>query len=255
MSPQENNLLIDYLDQSLEGSELNAVENLIRNDEAAAREWKLLKFTVAGLQDAGLYEQITAVKKEYSNTKKADQQTGKKGILVTMSQRVLRVAAVLLLLSISAALFKYISVNNTSIYNEYYSSYELNTSRTAGENDQLDNAFRDRKWGEVITIVKGVADKNSKHFFVAGVANMELKQYEQAINSFKTLLENNISSGDDYFNDEAEYYLAMSYLAHNEGNKALAILEKIKKDKSHLYHEAVNKMGLDFTIFSLKEHK
>jgi tetratricopeptide (TPR) repeat protein len=255
MSPKQNNLLIDHLDQILTGDELDAAENLIRNDDEAAREWKLLQFTVANIKEAALYEQITAVKNEYnSNRQKINEQHRPGGIVRTIAQRILRVAAILLLVTISTALFKYISVNNTSIYDDYYSAYSLNTSRTVGNDNILYNAYRDKKWEEVIHIVKA-ADKNSKHFFLAGIAHLELKQYSQAITSFNSVISKNYSSGDDYFNDEAEYYLALSYLASKEGDKALTILDKIKKDQNHLYNDAVNKMGLDFTILKIKARK
>jgi tetratricopeptide (TPR) repeat protein len=255
MSPKENNLLIDHLDQLLTGEEVDTVKNLITNDEEAAKEWKLLNFTVANIKEAGLYEQITAVRNEYNiNRQKVNEQHRRGGVVRTMSQKILRVAAILLLVTMSTALFKYISVNNTSIYNDYYSAYNLNTSRTGGSDNLLDNAYRDKKWEEVISIVK-TANKNSKHFFLSGIAHLELKQYTHAIASFKSVISNNSSSGDDYFNDEAEYYLAMSYLASKEGEKALTILDKIQKDKNHLYNDAVNKMGLDFTILKIKERK
>ena len=254
MSPKQNNLLIDHLDQTLTGTDLDAVENLIKNDEAAAQEWKLLQFTVANIKEAGLYEQVTAVKNEYNSRQKINEKP-RTGIVRSMSQRVMRVAAILLLVTISAALLKYMSVNNSSLYNDYYSTYNLSTSRTAGNDNLLDNTYRDKKWSEVITIVQDISNRNSKHFFLAGIAHLELKQYTQAIASFKSVITKNSISGDDYFNDEAEYYLAMSYLASKQGDKALIILDKINKDRKHVYNNAVDKMGLDFTILTLKERK
>jgi tetratricopeptide (TPR) repeat protein len=256
MLSNENNLLIDHLDKTLGGDELSAIEQLIRNDESVANEWQWLQFTAANIREAGLYDQVTAVRNQYTADKgKVSEERTKGGIVRTMSQRMMRVAAVLLFVCISATLYKYISVNDSGVYNKYYSSYDLPTSRSGGNQELLDNAYRNNKWAEVITLVNRVKDKSSKHFFLAGIANLELKQYPKAIQSFESVMTKNSASDDDYFGEEAEYYLAMSYLANKEANKALPIIEKIKKDKSHLFNETVNKMGLDFKILQLKEGK
>ncbi|MBC7829777.1 MAG: tetratricopeptide repeat protein [Chitinophagaceae bacterium] len=253
MSPNNANLLIDHLDKSLEGKELEEVDQLIRNDEEAANEWKLLQFTASNIYEAGLYAQVAAVKDQYAAGKSnVGSQRTNGGIVRTMTRKMMRVAAVLLFVSISAVLYKYISVNDSKLYNEYYSSYELNTTRSLGDDNGLDNAYKNKNWNDVVAIVNGIQDKSSKHFFLAGVANLELKQYGQAINAFQSVINKNQVAGDDYFGDEAGYYLAMSYLANREADKAVPILEKIKKDKSHLYNQAVSKMGMDFTILAFK---
>ena len=256
MSPNESNLLVDHLDRTLDGTELHAAEQLIRNDEQAAAEWQLLQFTAGNIREAGLYEQVRSVRKEYEASKKevvAVKSTG--GIVRSMNQKLMRVAAVFVLVTFSVTLFKFLSVSDRSVYENYYSSYELHTSRGLNTDDRLDNAYKDRKWSEVLSIVNGIQEKNNKHHFLAGMAGHELKQYDQAINSFQSVLNQNRVSGDDYFNEEAEYYLAMSYLASKEADKGIAILEKINKDKSHQYNQAVGKMGIDFKILRLKERK
>jgi tetratricopeptide (TPR) repeat protein len=256
MSPNESNLLVDHLDRTLEGAELQAVEQLIRNDEQAAAEWQLLQFTVSNIREAGLYEQVRSVREEYAASNKevvATKSTG--GIVRSINQKLMRVAAVFVLVTFSVTFYKFLSVSDRGVYENYYASYELHTSRSLNVDDRLDNAYKDRKWSEVLTIVNGMPEKNNKHHFLAGMAALELKQYDPAINSFQSVLDQNRISGDDYFNEEAEYYLAMSYLANKEADKGVIILDKISKDKNHQYHQAVAKMGIDFKILRLKERK
>ena len=256
MSPNESNLLVDHLDRNLDGAELHAIEQLIRNDEQAAAEWQLLQFTASNIREAGLYEQVRSVRKEYEASKNevaTVKSTG--GIVRSMNQKLMRVAAVFVLVTFSVTLFKFLSVSDSSVYKNYYSSYELHTSRSLNIDDRLDNAYKDRKWSEVVTIVNTLPEKNNKHTFLGGMAALELKQYDQAISSFQAVLNQNRVSADDYFNEEAEYYLAMSYLANKDADKGVAILEKISRDKSHQYNQAVAKMGIDFKILRLKERK
>lgn len=256
MSPNESNLLIDHLDETLAGTELNAVQDLITNNEAAAEEWRLLQFTAANIKEAGLYTQVTAVRDQYNASKKnSNGQRHSGGIVRSMTQTMMRVAAVLVLVSLSAFLYKYISVDNQDVYNKYYGSYELSTTRSANNDNALDNAFQEKEWAEIIILVNGTKDKTSKHLFLSGIAYLELKQYSKAISAFESVKNKNSSSGDDYFGDEADYYLAMSYLANDEGNKALPVLENIKKDKRHIFYSVVNNMGIDFQILKLKNGK
>ena len=88
------------------------------------------------------------------------------------------------------------------------------------------------------------------------MANLELKDYAEAIEKFKQVLAENNRSGSDLFQDEAEYYLAMSYLANNEAEEALPIIERIKADKNHLYHQVIGKMSsLDLRIIQHKARR
>ena len=256
MSPNESNLLVDHLDRNLDGAELHAIEQLIRNDEQAAAEWQLLQFTASNIREAGLYEQVRSVRKEYEASKN-EVVTAKSsgGIVRTMNQKLMRVAAVFVLVTFSVTFYKYLSVSDRSVYENYYASYELHTSRGLNTEDRLDNAYKDRKWSEVLTIVNSLQEKNNKHHFLGGMAALELKQFDQAINSFQSVLNQNRVLADDYFSEEAEYYLAMSYLANKDAGKGVAILEKISKDKSHQFNQTVAKMGIDFKILRLKERK
>jgi hypothetical protein len=42
------------------------------------------------------------------------------------------------------------------------------------------------------------------------------------------------------FSDEAEYYLALSYIRNRDYDLAIPILEKIKDHPIHIYHEKVD---------------
>jgi tetratricopeptide (TPR) repeat protein len=88
------------------------------------------------------------------------------------------------------------------------------------------------------------------------MANLELKKYSEAIDAFGQVIAANAKSGDNYFQDEAEYYLALAYLASNQATKAMPLLEKIRADKNHLYNEKVNTMSsIDFGILRYKTGK
>jgi len=89
--------------------------------------------------------------------------------------------------------------------------------------------------------------------FLSGMANMELKNFDGAIRAFESVLGRNKQSGDELFQDEAEYYLPMSCLANHHETRGITILERIREDKNRLYYKKVNEMsGIDLGILRLK---
>jgi hypothetical protein len=88
------------------------------------------------------------------------------------------------------------------------------------------------------------------------MADLEAKKYDDAIGMFQQVMAANSLSGSDYFEDEAEFYLAMSWLARNDIKEAMPLLDKIRADKTHQYHDVVVKMSsLDLRIAEYKDLK
>jgi tetratricopeptide (TPR) repeat protein len=88
------------------------------------------------------------------------------------------------------------------------------------------------------------------------MADMEAKKYDEAIGMFQQVLAANNLAGSDYFEDESEFYLAMAWLARNDVKEAMPLLDKIKADKTHLYHDVVVRMSsLDLRIAAYKDLK
>jgi hypothetical protein len=88
------------------------------------------------------------------------------------------------------------------------------------------------------------------------MADMEKKKYDEAIGMFQQVMAANTLSGSDYFEDESEFYLAMSWLARGDVKEAMPLFEKIRNDKNHLYHDVVVKMSsMDLRIAAYKDLK
>jgi len=255
MSQNKQYLLIDHLDNNLTGEALLKAEGLILNDKDMAKEWQYLHTAVDAIQESGLYDQVSAIRKQFH----AQQHTDAKPsgtIIRSISKNALRIAATFLILIGAAATYKYITVDATGLYNEYYTSFDLNTTRGAENTDAIEQAYRHKNWVAVISLSNTLKQKTNKSYFLTGMASMELKKYNEAIEAFGQIIEANAKSGDNYFQDEAEYYSALGYLANSEPAKAMPLLEKIKADKNHLYNEKVKAMSsVDFNILKFKAVK
>ena len=87
-----------------------------------AKEWQYLLVAVDAIQESGLFDQVSAIRKQYQ----AQQQTEAKpagAIVRTMYKNALRIAAIVLIVIGAAVAYKYITVSSASVYNEYYSFF------------------------------------------------------------------------------------------------------------------------------------
>ena len=276
MSLQRTNALIDHLDKDFAGANDRvspetdaATARLITEDEEAAKEWAYLRLAVDAVQETGLYQQVTSIRQKWEAEERridsategqtqdqptADNATG--GVVRNLSRNWMRAAAIVLVVIAGGAIFKYVRLSSSSVYSEYYTSYELSTSRGASGQDAIEQAYIASNWNEVLTLSAGDKTKNNKTEFLAGMADLELKKFDDANAHFEQIIASNSHSGQDYFEDEAEYYLAMSWLANRKINEAMPILERIRANKSHLYHDKVEKMSFtDLRLVQYKENK
>ncbi|MFI5155893.1 MAG: hypothetical protein ACHQEM_06890 [Chitinophagales bacterium] len=247
--------LIDQLDRSLRGEANPGFDDKLKQDVALAEEWNALQVALATIREAGLREQVEAVAKEYRSEKKQfpPKQPAK---VIHMSRMVFRAAASIVLLLAITGIYKYNAVNSTSFYKDHFSAYELGTTRGGETSDQLEKAYREKNWKEVIAQFNGLSKKDNKAFFLAAQANLELRNYASAIPLFEQVLANNAIGADQLFHDDAEYYLALSYMGNNEALKGMQMLDKIKADKNHLYNRVVEEMsGIDLRIIRYKTGK
>jgi tetratricopeptide (TPR) repeat protein len=278
MSLHQTNALIDHLDKNLTvtpgeaPSEASAeIQRLIAEDEDVAKEWNYLNLAVDAVRQKGLYEQVGMVRSQWeaqaanqegytegaSTTSEA--QTEEKpasGVVRNLYRNMMRVAACALLIAGGATIFKYVRLSSSSLYSAYYSSYDLNTSRGSSTTDPIEQAYAEKNWPEVLARFSAAKERNNKIDFLAGMADLELKKVDDAIAHFEQVMATNSTTHTDYFEDEAEYYLAISWLAKNKVNEAMPILEKIKANKDHLYHQKVSKMSFtDLRLVQYKENK
>ena len=261
-------MMMDHLDESLRGKATASLEDIIGNDPEAEKEWIYLRLAVDAVKDAGLYDEVsaarTAWKAEFEATANTaggtttdEAATNSSAKVRTMYRYVLRAAACILLVLVSSSIYKYLSVSSGSLYDRYYSGYSLNTSRGAGDADPLEAAYNAKDWTAVQNLTDSAnSSRTNKTDFLSGMACLEQKKYDKAISHFEQIIAVNSHNGTDLYQDEAEFYLAISWLAHQKINEAMPILEKIRGDKNHKYHDAVERMSFfDLRLAQYKENK
>ncbi|HTL07016.1 MAG TPA: hypothetical protein VL307_02125 [Chitinophagaceae bacterium] len=255
MSSSKEEILIDYLDNNLSPEDREKVVTLLQTDEDAQQSLDALQWSVAAIREQAIVDQVQQVRASLASSAKivalpANRSTG---IVRSFTRNSMKVAAILFLLVTAGGIIKYSTTSNTSVYMDNFSSFDIATARGNSSDDAVELAYRKKDWKAVEDIAAAANEKTAKNAFLAGMAALELKDYNQAIASFSAVLQKNSRATEAYYQDEAEYYLAMSYLAANRGAAALPILQKIRADKDHIFYKKARAISaLDLQVLSLK---
>ncbi|HEX6427491.1 MAG TPA: hypothetical protein VF008_07380 [Niastella sp.] len=246
-------LLINYLDRTLEEKEMRDMEALINSDPETRKQWQYLQLAVEAVEYAALYDQVAAVKENFKTIQQVDVSTAspKRGLRVRMN--VFRVAAGLLLFIVGAGAYKYFTTSATQLYQQTFIEYTLPTTRGQASITGMEQAYRLQHWNDVIAALNNSSLTDNKALFLAGMAHLQLHNYAEANMLFEQVRANNIQMGDDYFQDEAEFYGALCYLAFNKTKEAIILLQQIRSNTNHLYQAQASRIGkIDWQILKIK---
>ncbi|HXD77210.1 MAG TPA: hypothetical protein VN616_05350 [Puia sp.] len=253
--------LIDHLDSTRKGIAAEEIDARIAADPETDQEWKELRLAVDAVEQAAIFDHVNGVRTAFRTNQTVTATTpvsaNSGGVVRSMTRLAMRAAAVILVLGASAVIYKYSVTSASGIYSQYYTPYDLNTSRGASTaQDDMESAYKAHNWSKVDEAFRKKKNRDNKSYFLEGMADMEARRYDEAIGMFQQVMAANSLSGSDYFEDEAEFYLAMSWLARNDVKEAMPLIDKIRADKNHLYHDVVEKMSsMDLRIAAYKNLK
>jgi tetratricopeptide (TPR) repeat protein len=231
--------LIRYLDGELQGEELEGLKENLDNDQSLREELDNLQLAQEAARRYGLKSKISDINKEMMLEMKQGK-PAKSTVMKMFIQTGLRVAAVLVVLVGLSALYQYFTTSPEKLFSENYKPYAIHEMRGEG-NSQLREKYRMGKMDSVILEFNSLSAPEPEEYILAGIAFLENNQPEKAIKTLQELIQKNTASKTDYFEDDAEYYLAMSYLKNGEPEKSLPILEKIQADPRHPYNGKLSK--------------
>jgi hypothetical protein len=257
MEGRNEQLLINYLDRTLEEKEMREMEALINSDQETRRQWEFLQLAVEAVEYSAIYDQVAAVKENFRTIQPVEvlQTSTKKGVRVQM-RTFMRVAAALLLFVMGAGAYKYFSVSATRVYQDAFIAYTLPTTRGEATITDIEQAYRRQNWQAVIAAFNTIGTSSlndNKTLFLAGMAHLQLRNYATASTLFDQVLANNTQLGKELYQDEAQYYGALSHLAGNNTQQAISLLAQIRANKGHLYHEQAARIGnIDLQILKIR---
>lgn len=245
-----NELLIDYLDNRLSPAETAAVEAMVQKDISLAGELEYLKLALSTVRLNAIDEKVSVIRQSLETNRIVNKQSP--AVVRRMYTISMRVAALALLMMGIAVLYKYISVNDQSVYNKHFTGYELDNTRGPLTKDAESEAYQNKKWNEVVALYHAQNINSNKSAFLAAMAEMQLHHFPQAVTLFETIL--NAGTGDRSFREESEYYVALAYLMNHEEDKSISMLNKIKSDPRHTYYPLASGLSvIDLKIIALKK--
>lgn len=231
--------LISYIDGDMSDAEKNILQQQLQADKAMQQELDNLLLATDVVKNYGLSNRVADIHKKMMK-EMAAASTQPKAIVRSLSKRLMKYAAVIILLIGLFGVYQYFTVSSDKLYNEQYSAYAFTTFRGNESLPAIEQAYAEKKYDEVIAAFKQQTDASVKENFVAGQAYLAKVNYAEAINCFKTVLTKNSNTHTGLLTDDAEYYLALSYLKNNNPAEALPLFKKIHNNKEHFYNNKVS---------------
>ena len=229
--------LIDrMLLRQLTPEEQREVEERIKRDPEFAKEVEDAKSVVQVVM-AGERERLW---KQLSNENSANDT---KQRFLNFSPTVWAVAAAILVGVMIGGYWWNGQSNYQELYDAYYAPYgELSFPRSRGASDsekllqEAADLYQEKKYDESIKLLTALEEKDDRHYFVLGLALMQQKEFEKALDNFGHI------SGDFEFIDEVRWYQGLIFLAMNEPEKAKETLLEIKSKKPRI-DSLINKVN------------
>lgn len=236
MSNSTNNMsekLIQYLDGGMTEPEKTELEKQLSVDEALQEELEGLKLAREAIRSYGLKQEVSGIHQQMMN----EMQIPVKEI--GLSRRVIRytmsVAAGLLVIFAGITAYNYFTLSGEKLFKENFRLYELATVRDYTWVPTIEKAYKE----EDFRMVTALADTstNLKYIFLSSVSYLQLDDPAEAMKGFQKVLRIDKETASADFKDESEYYLALAYILNKQYDEALQLLEQIKDNPDHLYHE------------------
>lgn len=157
-----------------------------------------------------------------------------------------RIAATVLLAVVGYAGYQVGTLNPQTVFEDAYVAYQLPVGRgTTGSQPITDSLFRVGNYAAVIERpATGLSSQEqSRHFFLTGMAYLQLRQYPTAVAQFERLRQAN-RQGKTYFGPETDYYQALAYIGAGNYEAAYARFRQIHDNPRHLFRSNVSAITL-----------
>jgi tetratricopeptide (TPR) repeat protein len=253
-----NESLIQYLDGELPQEQIKDLEAAIATDAGLRERLQNLRATREWVKMYGLRQQVQAIHTEMMpqirpTIERADDQhgLGRRGRVAIMP-RLMRAAAIVVFALGMVTLYQYLRLSSAGLYGDNTRAFTLRESRGGTDGQALKQAYQSDRMQETIRIFQQTPNPSPADYFLSGNAYLALGQPADAIHCFRQVQALNQQQQTHVFADDAEYYLAMSYLANRQPAMALPIFEKIHNDPGQLYHDRVGRWFL-FKMHWLRE--
>jgi len=263
MDNQDNITISKYINGELAGTELAEFEKLLQQDKALKNEvdfHKIVDETLAEnyqatskiddserLEFEGILSKVMEselvpelVEDRLNEEETPDQPTTSN----TLIRRLVPFAALAAAAALLLFLIPSLQNNDSKLADNFYKPYAYQVEPTLS-NDNLDglNAYQNKNYETALDFFINNPSGDLKVHLAKGNAEYNLAKYDEAITSFKNVIERTDVAS---FKNYANWYLALTYLKKRDKDKAIKLLETLP-ESADFYNQAQN--------LSLKIHR
>ena len=235
-TPGMNEMLIQYLDGELTGTDRDKLERQLNTDANLRQDYEQLVLAREAVRQYGLQQRVAGIHQQMMEELKTPVRK------INPVNRIIRysmaAAAGVVLVIGSIMLYNFFTLSPEKVFAANYHAYETGTLRNENKKELsiLEKAYTEKKYGEVVSIV---FDRPfiTREVFLKAMAYMELGNTEKAIEHYKLVIKE--TSGTNMLKEEAEYYLVMAYIRHKQYPLALQQIAEMQEKPDHLYYKKI----------------
>jgi len=231
--------LVQYLDGEMTGPEMEIMQQQLAAEKSLFDDLESLKATREAVKMFGLRQKVSGIHQQMMQEMKAPARK------ISSSRRIIRysiaVAASVVLIAGSLIGYNFYTLSSSKVFASQYHPYELGTVRDGGNlpESSVETTYRERNYKKVTELYAAGNFQSAKEIFLAGMSFVEQGDNNKAIIELKKLIAENDTARSGLLKDEAEYYLALTYIRNRDYDFALDLLRKINDNPEHLYHDKV----------------
>jgi len=238
ITEEQNQLIVKYIDQTLDNEERILFETNLQISESFRIELERTEVLKAGLKAVEKAEEIEQIRKAFDEF---DTESDNRIVMKPTNKRFISLGLAASFSLIACFIYfvwlKPNTINSGDIYQTYYQTFPADSETRSGKSiAQAMNLYEAEKYEEAIPFLREKLKDSDNQMLPVYLANAYL-QIDQAENALKVLkARTDTLAGNSYSLQYYRWYLGLSYLKIEKTEKALVVFRELAKEKG-IYQE------------------
>lgn len=235
-------LIDNYLAGNLNQKEKTAFETRLSNEAGLTEQVVLHQKAVAGIKAASRAKLLAAIQAEDATMDVYQAPTNIVSLNRNTRYRIYWVAAAVVLLLIPLFLFLERDRSSEKLFSQYFAPYDVPATGDSSASSAALQHYEKENYALALPLWEKMLGKNPSDAaaqFYTGNSQLALNHTQDAIASFEAVIE----QAPNQYVEEAEWYLALSYLKANRTGKARQSLKKIAASPHPYQQQARQVLG------------
>ena len=217
------------------------------SSEQLRNELQIHQAATSAIQRSAVLSQVSRIHQSFFEKRSGftNEDLPSPGIRIVQRSLKFWYSAAAILIVVPALVFMFVYTTNSPerLFASQYQTYRINVDRSSGpaNSEPLVKHYQESNYTGVINDFHGLASESVRDRMIAAFSYMELNNYKAAIPLLDAVIRNNVISGERLYQDEAEYYLALSYLKTKQVEQSYQLFNKIYVDDEHTFNGRVDK--------------